>query len=82
MSQKLLNLTIAKVDAAVFREPVRSVTLPGSDGALTLLANHEPFITPLTAGDITIETETGETTTIAISEGTLEVSHNTATVLI
>ena len=82
MKQKLLNLNIAKVHEALYAGPVQSVTVPSADGELTLLADHEPLITPLTAGVITIKTDTGKTKTFPIEGGTLEVSSNTATVLV
>lgn len=81
MSYKKLKLTISKVDAPVFDGEVDSVTLPGIEGEMTILANHEPLISPLKAGVITIATDT-DTKTFDIESGTLEISNNHATVLI
>lgn len=80
--QKLLKLTIARVDGPVFQGDVVSVALPGTGGAMELFGNHEPLISPLKAGDIRIKKADGEVETVAISGGTLEVSQNHATVLI
>ena len=77
----LLQLTISKVDEPVFTGEVVSVTVPGSEGEMTVLANHEPFISALKAGIITIKT-TDSTETISIDAGTMEVSHNQAIILI
>lgn len=82
-NEKLLQLTISKVDSSIFSGEVVSVTLPGMDGELTVMGNHEPLITPLRAGTITIRTADGKEQTHEItSSGTLEISHNHATVLI
>lgn len=79
---KLLQLTISKVDAPVFDGEVLSVTLPGSEGEMTIMAEHESLISVLKAGTVTIKTENGEVITHTVENGTLEISNNHATVLI
>ena len=81
-TQKLLKLTISKVDAPVFDGEVISVTVPGSEGEMTILADHEALITVLKAGKLSVKTETGEVMEYAVISGTLEISNNHATVLI
>jgi len=80
--QKLLKLTVSKVDAPIFDGEVVSVAVPGEGGAMELLANHEPLISPLRAGTLTIKKAGGEVETHEIESGTLEVSNNHATILI
>jgi F-type H+-transporting ATPase subunit epsilon len=82
MSQKLLKLTISRVDAPVFDGDVISVTVPGTEGEMTILADHEALISVLKAGTVTIHPETGTEQTFIIDQGTIEISHNHATVLI
>ena len=79
---KLLKLTISKVDAPVFDGEVVSVTVPGTEGEMTILADHEALISVLRAGTVTVRPETGEIQTFTIDQGTIEISHNHATVLI
>jgi len=79
---KLLKLTISKVDAPVFDGDVVSVTVPGTEGEMTILADHEALISVLRAGTVTVRSESGEAETFAIDQGTIEISHNHATVLI
>jgi F-type H+-transporting ATPase subunit epsilon len=80
--QKTLQLTIARVDVPVFSGSVVSVTVPGSEGEMTLLADHTPLMTALRAGTITLRKEGGEEETFAVTSGTLEVSQNQVTVLL
>lgn len=80
--QKLLKLTISKVYAPVFDGEVISVHVPGVDGEMEIMANHEPLISPLKAGVITIKKVGDETEAHVIESGTLEISHNHATILI
>lgn len=79
---KLLQLTISKVDAPVFDGAVVSVTVPGTEGEMTILADHEALISVLKAGIVTVRPEVGDEQTFSIDQGTIEISHNHATVLI
>lgn len=80
--KKLLQLVIAKVDGMVFSGLVNFVHLPGTEGEMTLLANHEPFISALKEGKIIYKPEEGEEKVLEIKSGTVEVRDNVATVLI
>ena len=55
---KTFHLTIAQVGHNIFDGEAVSVTLPGSDGVFTVLANHEAFVTPLKIGEARVETQT------------------------
>jgi F-type H+-transporting ATPase subunit epsilon len=77
-----LKLTIASVAQAVFDDEAVSVTVPGVMGEMQLLANHEPLISALKSGAVTIEKKDGEKETVNIDGGVLEVSDNHATILI
>ena len=81
MSQKLLHVTISKVDAPVFDGEVISVELPGIDGDMTILADHVPLISPLRPGTVTV-TKADAKETFEVTTGVLEMSENHATVLI
>lgn len=80
--QKLLRLTVSKVDAPVFDGEVVSVHVPGVAGEMEIMAQHEPLISPLKEGVITIKKSDGEKETHSIESGTLEISDNHATILI
>jgi len=82
MNPKQLQLTIARVDAPVFSGAVVSVTVPGSEGEMTLLADHAPLMSALKAGTITVRKTVGEQETFAVESGTLEVSQNQVTILL
>ncbi len=81
-TQHLLNLTISRVDGAVFDGAVKSVQVPGVEGEMTILANHKPLISPLKEGTLTIIKEDDSSEEIAVTGGTLEISNNHATILV
>ncbi len=80
--QKLIKLTISRVDGPLFDGPVVSVTVPGIAGEMTLLADHAPLISPLKQGTISYKSNDGTEEKILIEGGTLEISHNHATILV
>lgn len=77
---KTLTLRIATLEKLVFDGAVKSVTLPGSAGVLTILPNHMPLITPLSLGEITARGEHDEFY-LAISSGMVEVQSQRVLVL-
>ncbi len=81
MQEKTFTLTIAKVDAIVFRGDTVSATFPGTEGELTVLPGHEPLITLLSRGTIIVRTAESEKQ-FPIEKGVLEASHGQVTVLV
>ncbi len=79
--EPLFTLTISRVDEQLFNGDARSVTIPAERGQMTVLAHHEPLITLLKEGIITVRTEAGEQT-FPVKRGMCEISNNQATVLV
>ncbi|MFT5036661.1 MAG: F-type H+-transporting ATPase subunit epsilon [Candidatus Azotimanducaceae bacterium] len=80
--QKLLKLIISRVDGPVLDGEVISVSVPGVDGDMTILAEHEALISPLRKGTVSVLKADGEVETFEVESGTLEISNNSATILI
>ncbi|MDO8521962.1 MAG: F0F1 ATP synthase subunit epsilon [bacterium] len=79
---KTFHLVISSVGETYFDGKAVSATLPGSDGELTVLANHEPFVTALRTGSITVKLPDDEVKTFKTENGILEFSGNRAVVLL
>lgn len=60
---------------------MRSLTVPGDKGEMTLLPGHARLISTLSAGTLVFETATGEKKTATISGGFLEIHADRAVVL-
>ena len=82
MSKKTLNLNIARVDGSLYAGSVVSVTVPGSEGDMTLLADHAPLMSVLRAGTVVVRPEEGEEQSFQVESGTIEVSNNQVTILL
>ncbi len=78
---KSFKLIITKIDEPVFNGEALSVTLPGEDGELTVLPHHEPLITRLKQGTISVTTESG-TEQYPVESGVVEIANNSVTVLL
>lgn len=90
MESKKLQVTIASVGEAMYDGEAESIIVPGTDGQMQVLANHEPFISTLKEGTIVVENAEQDPSTgsglqkqeFKIPGGVLEVSENQATVLV
>jgi F-type H+-transporting ATPase subunit epsilon len=76
-----MRIHIAKVNEVLWSGEAVSVTLPGSEGELTILPNHSPLATELKSGRITVRTVEGEKI-FDIDGGVLEVDKKGVTVLL
>ncbi|MDE1924663.1 MAG: hypothetical protein KGH79_00575 [Patescibacteria group bacterium] len=82
-----MHVVIAKVNENLYDGEAASVTLPGAEGEMTVLPEHEPLMTTLKAGVITVRT--GDPLTGSVQEikfeiegGVLEVRQDGATVIL
>lgn len=81
-SGNTLHLVISSVSENLYDGPALSATLPGAAGEMTILPNHEPLISTLKEGKITVRIPNKEAQTFDIRSGVLEVSGERAVVLI
>ncbi|MCE9541087.1 F0F1 ATP synthase subunit epsilon [Candidatus Kaiserbacteria bacterium] len=81
MADSTFHLVIASVGETRYDGRAHSVTLPGVAGELTMLAHHEPLVTTLKAGEVTVRDSSGEKK-FTIEDGVLEYSGNRAVVLL
>lgn len=89
-----MRLTIAKVDEILFVGEAESVTLPGTEGEMTIYQDHEAFVTTLKVGIVTIrgaihETKLSSPATaeqqhieISVTSGVVEVNPSGVTVIL
>jgi F-type H+-transporting ATPase subunit epsilon len=76
-----LTLQIITPERVVFAEDgVESVTLPGSEGELTVLPSHAPLMTELSPGPLTFR-KGGQDIDVAVAGGFLEVRDDKVVVL-
>lgn len=78
-----MKVVIAKVDENLFEGEAVSVTVPGVDGEMTVLSHHEPFITTLRPGTVTVRQLADiPSVEFQVESGILEVNGDGATVIL
>ncbi|MEY4747342.1 MAG: synthase, Delta/Epsilon chain, beta-sandwich domain [Candidatus Parcubacteria bacterium] len=82
ITQATFHLVIASVGETRFDGAALFATLPGAAGEMTILAHHEPIVTTLAKGTITIRDASGATMRFDIAQGVFEMSANRAVVLL
>ena len=76
-----MYIDIITPDQTVLSGEITSVKLPGADGSFQVLNNHANLISSLGEGELTVVTDSGESKTIEISGGVVEVLENKLSVL-
>jgi len=78
----LFPLLVFAIDRAIFVGKAESVSVPGAEGALEILAEHTPLISQLKAGDVIIHKEDGTEQKLPITGGVLEVKEQEVVILV
>jgi F-type H+-transporting ATPase subunit epsilon len=76
-----LKIEIVSPERLVLSETVVSVTVPGTEGYFTVMANHAPFMTTLRSGFITVNREGGAADVFFVRGGFADVSPSGLTIL-
>ena len=80
MATKKLHLKIVTPERTILEEDVDQVTLPTTEGEITVLPGHIALIATLKSGDLVVVSN-GESVPMAITGGFIEVKDNTVAVL-
>ena len=75
-----LKLEIVTPEAKIFEGDVETVLLPGAEGEMGILPQHEKLVTELNAGELRYVLN-GKTEVLAIGEGFAEVTATSVSVL-
>jgi F-type H+-transporting ATPase subunit epsilon len=75
-----LKLEIITPEAQIFQGEVESVHLPGAEGEMDILPQHEMLIAELLPGELRI-TQKGQTKVLAIAEGFAEITGKSVAIL-
>lgn len=77
-----LHLVISSVSENLYDGPAISATIPGSAGEMTILPHHEPLITTLKEGKITVRIPNKEEQKFSVKGGVLETSGTRTVILV
>jgi F-type H+-transporting ATPase subunit epsilon len=77
-----MHLTILSPEREIFTGAVKSVKVPGTNGAFEMLENHAPIVAALARGEVRIIQANGERTTFQITGGFVEMLQNEVALLV
>lgn len=77
-----MTLELISSHEILFKGETESVTLPGALGSFTVLKNHAPLISVLTAGKVLYRTPDGKEENVEIKGGLVDVDNNVIAVCV
>jgi F-type H+-transporting ATPase subunit epsilon len=81
MAGKTMQVEVVAADRLVWSGAATVVNARTAGGEIGILADHEPVLSLLDAGAVEVETEDGETLTVAVDDGIFSVANNRVSVL-
>ena len=82
MADRAFKLEVITPDRMVISDThIVSVSIPGVEGYLGVLANHAPMMTEMAIGKLELHRADGTSDIMAISDGFVEIFENQVTVL-
>lgn len=70
---KLLDFELTTPERVVVRAKVRQVSIPTTEGEITVLPDHLPLVAPIQSGELRVVEENGEEMLLAVSGGFVTV---------
>lgn len=77
-----MNLVVLTPDKELFQGKVSSVNVPAVGGRFEVLKNHAPIVAALEKGEVRFKLSKGETKSIQIENGFIEVLRNEISLLV
>ena len=78
----MIKLDIVTPDKKIFEGEIKSLVAPGIDGEFGILPGHAPFATALAPGVVELKKPDNTQELMAVSGGYIEVSHDSAVLLV
>ena len=69
----MITFKIVTPERVVYEDTITKVTIPTTEGEITVLPEHAPLVTMLSAGEMQVHKESGDMVELAIAGGVLEI---------
>jgi F-type H+-transporting ATPase subunit epsilon len=70
---KLLDFELTTPERVAVRAKIRQVSIPTTEGEITVLPDHHPLVAPIQAGELRLVEENGDEMLLAVSGGFVTV---------
>ncbi len=77
-----MKIHIAKVNGVLWSGEAQALTAPAAEGEVTILQGHVPFVTTLKPGTLSVRHGAEDVFVHEVERGVLEVTGESATVLL
>ena len=78
----ILNVKIVTQEEQIASVEAQQVSLPGAEGEITILPNHQALTSTMKAGEIDLILTNGDHRRVIVSPGFVQVVDNSATILV
>ena len=75
------NFELVSPEQLLLSAKVTEIVLPGSDGEMTVMANHSPVMTTIRPGVVTVKQDSGETQKFVVFGGFADILPTSCTLL-
>jgi len=75
------NFELVSPEQLLLSAKVTEIVLPGSDGEMTVMANHSPVMTTIRPGVVTVKQEDGDTQKFVVFGGFADILPTSCTLL-
>lgn len=80
-NNKIIKFEIVTPERVVLKKMIHQITVPTTEGEITVLPKHEPLVAILKPGVIEIKTEEGHIEVVSVAGGFIEVLRNKVVIL-
>ncbi|RSX51058.1 F0F1 ATP synthase subunit epsilon [Bifidobacterium goeldii] len=81
-SKTSIEVNIVAADHPVWHGTAKSVTIPASEGGMGILPNHEPVLTVIEGGTVSVVDPEGERHAFEVTDGFISFDSNKLTVAV
>lgn len=82
VEKSTMAVNIVAADRPVWSGQARSVTIPASEGGMGILPDHEPVLTVITSGTVTVMDSEGTRQSFKVDNGFIAFDSNKLTVAV
>ncbi len=79
---KKLHVTLVTPERVAYESDIDSLTVMTANGQISVLPDHEPLLTTIVAGELTVTKDASTTLPFVVGQGVLEVLNNTVKLLV
>ncbi|MDO4913567.1 MAG: F0F1 ATP synthase subunit epsilon [Bifidobacteriaceae bacterium] len=82
MSEAIMQVAIVASNHPVWEGKATTVTVPGTEGTMGIMPNHEPVLTLISSGTVHVQDDAGKSHYFAVADGFISFDSNKLTIAV